>query len=54
MVEQQPHAGDMFQSINEAMAEIRDYLNSLNPHTEADEEQLLEQYREASMRKIIR
>ena len=54
LVEQQPHAGDMFQSINEAMAEIRDYLNSLNPHTEADEEQLLEQYREASMRKIIR
>ncbi len=54
LVEQQPHAGDMFQSINEAMAEIRDYLNSLNPHTDADEEQLLEQYREASMRKIIR
>ncbi len=54
LVEQQPHAGDMFQSINEAMAEIRDYLNSLNPHIEADEEQLLEQYREASMRKIIR
>ncbi len=54
LVEQQPHAGDMFQSINEAIAEIRDYLNSLNPHTEADEEQLLEQYREASMRKIIR
>ncbi|WP_111858218.1 DUF5682 family protein [Acinetobacter sp. CFCC 10889] len=54
LVEQQPHAGDMFQSINEAMAEIRDYLNSLNPHIEADEEQLLEEYREASMRKIIR
>ena len=54
LVEQQPHAGDMFQSINEAMAEIRDYLNSLNPYTDADEEQLLEQYREASMRKIIR
>lgn len=54
LVEQQPHAGDMFQSINEAMAEIRDYLNSLNPHEDCDEEQRLEQYREASMRKIIR
>lgn len=54
LVEQQPHAGDMFQSINEAMAEIRDYLNSLNPNTELDDDQLIEQYREASMRKIIR
>ena len=54
LVEQQPHAGEMFQSINEAMAEIRSYLNELNIQKIHDHEHLIEEYREASMRKIIR
>ncbi len=51
LVEQQPHAGEMFQSIHHAMGALRDYLS---PMAEDDSSQQMEQYREASMRKIIR
>lgn len=58
LVEQQPHAGQMFASISDAMAAVREYIESQSvgaspcgcPLNDND----LEQYREAYMRKIIR
>lgn len=55
LIEQQPHAGQMFAAINSVMAEVREYSESLLPQDAVlTSEQLLEQYREAYMRKIIR
>lgn len=55
LVEQQPHAGQMFKSIQYAMNEVRAYVEAQFPQQhQPDQAQLLEQYREASMRKIIR
>ncbi|WP_293745407.1 DUF5682 family protein [uncultured Acinetobacter sp.] len=54
LVEQQPHAGQMFAAITDAMAALRDYLLSQQPENYSSEDQLLEQYREAYMRKVIK
>lgn len=55
LIEQQPHAGEMFSAINHVMTEVREYSESLLPEDlELSTEQKLEQYREAYMRKIIR
>ncbi|OJU70545.1 MAG: hypothetical protein BGN93_11425, partial [Acinetobacter sp. 39-4] len=54
LVEQQPHAGQMFAAISDAMAALRDYLLSQQPENYSSEDQLLEQYREAYMRKVIK
>lgn len=54
LVEQQPHAGQMFTAISDAMAALRDHLLSQQPENYTSEDQLLEQYREAYMRKVIK
>lgn len=54
LVEQQPHAGQMFAAISDAMSALRDYLLSQQPENYSSEDQLLEQYREAYMRKVIK
>lgn len=54
LVEQQPHAGQMFTAISDAMAALRDHLLSQQPENYSSEDQLLEQYREAYMRKVIK
>lgn len=54
LVEQQPHAGQMFTAINDAMAALRNHLLSQKPENYTSEDQLLEQYREAYMRKVIK
>lgn len=54
LVEQQPHAGQMFTAISDAMATLRDHLLSQQPENYTSEDQLLEQYREAYMRKVIK
>ncbi|MFI8146644.1 DUF5682 family protein [Acinetobacter sp. ABJ_C5_2] len=54
LVEQQPHTGEMFAAISDAMAALRDHLLSQQPENYTSQDQLLEQYREAYMRKIIR
>lgn len=54
LVEQQPHTGQMFTAISDAMAALRDHLLSQQPENYTSEDQLLEQYREAYMRKVIK
>lgn len=54
LVEQQPHAGQMFTAISDAMAALRDHLLSQQPENYTSEDQLVEQYREAYMRKVIK
>lgn len=54
LVEQQPHAGQMFTAISDAMAALRDHLLSQQSENYTSEDQLLEQYREAYMRKVIK
>ena len=44
----------MFAAITDAMAALRDYLLSQQPENYSSEDQLLEQYREAYMRKVIK
>ncbi|MGP4770685.1 DUF5682 family protein [Acinetobacter sp. PFS20] len=54
LIEQQPHAGQMFTAISDAMAALREHLLSQQPENYTSEDQLLEQYREAYMRKVIK
>ena len=52
LVEQQPHAGEMFQAISMAMGNLREAIDQhVDPQ---DHDYQLEQYREAAMRKTIR
>lgn len=56
LVEQQPHAGQMFVAISDAMAALRNYITEQTEQfpVEQDTATRIEQYREAFMRKIIR
>jgi len=59
LVEQQPHAGDVFDLLGEAMQAVReqveaDWTNEQRQSDDAQREQLREQLREAWMRKSLR